>query len=150
MCCCVHRFALTHMCRRRYFFEQVAGVIAESRRPVPVFTDKHFAYSWTDAAWMWERANELSIPLMAGSCLPVGAWRRPFLEHPKEQHTLLEAVAVGYGRGGPVGTKGGSFEACEYKIGHTLSVRTVKPVHFHSLVPALSAGEYLRYNNYAL
>ena len=99
-------------CRRRYFFEQVAGVIAESGRSVPVFTDKHFAYSWADALFMWERSQELKIPLMAGSCLPVGAWRRPFLEHPKEQVVLTEAVAVGYGRGGPVGSKGGSFEAC--------------------------------------
>ena len=111
MGCCIRR--------RRYFFEQVAGVIAESRRPIPVFTDKHFAYSWADAVWMWERANELSIPLMAGSCLPVGAWRRPFLEHPKEQLSLVEAIAVGYGRGGPVGSKGGSFEACAEGNGQT-------------------------------
>ena len=101
---------------RRFFFEQVAGVIAESGRPVPVFTDKHFAYHFTDAQWMWDRAAELSIPLMAGSCLPL-AWRRPWLEHPKEQEVISEAVAVGYGRGGDVGTKGGSFEAYGF---HTL------------------------------
>ena len=106
------------VCRypRRFFFEQVAGVIAESGRPVPVFTDKHFAYDFTDAQWMWDRAAELSIPLMAGSCLPL-AWRRPWLEHPKEQEVISEALAVGYGRGGDVGTKGGSFEAYGF---HTL------------------------------
>jgi len=105
-----------HMYPRRYFFEQVAGVLAESGRSVPVFTDKHFSYSWADALWMWQRAEELSIPLMAGSCLPIGAWRRPFLEHPLELEHLSEAVAVGYGARG-------SFEAYGY---HTLEALSCK------------------------
>ncbi|MBT3345520.1 MAG: hypothetical protein HN712_05995 [Gemmatimonadetes bacterium] len=84
-----------HMYPRRYFFEQIAGVFAESGRSVPVFNDKHFAYDFTDAKWMWDRAAELQIPLMAGSCLPL-SWRRPWLEHDKG--TRIEAaLAVGYG-----------------------------------------------------
>jgi hypothetical protein len=80
---------------RRYFFEQIAGVFAESGRSVPVFSDKHFAYDFCDAQWMWDRAQKLEIPLMAGSCLPL-AWRRPWLEY--EQGTPVEeALAVGYG-----------------------------------------------------
>ena len=65
-----------HMYPRRYFFEQIAGVFAESGRVVPIFNDKHFAYDFADAQWMWNRARELKIPLMAGSCLPL-AWRQP-------------------------------------------------------------------------
>ncbi len=34
---------------RRYFFEQIAGVIGEAGRPVPVFNDKHLSYRWEDA-----------------------------------------------------------------------------------------------------
>ncbi|MBT4502240.1 MAG: hypothetical protein HOC74_31190 [Gemmatimonadetes bacterium] len=84
-----------HMYPRRYFFEQIAGVFAESGRSVPVFNDKHFAYDFRDARWMWDRAAELEIPLMAGSCLPL-AWRRPWLEHDKG--TVIDtALAVGYG-----------------------------------------------------
>ena len=84
-----------HMYPRRFFFEQIAGVFAESGRSVPVFNDKHFAYDFADARWMWERAAELEIPLMAGSCLPL-AWRRPWLEHDKG--TVIDtALAVGYG-----------------------------------------------------
>jgi len=81
-----------HMYPRRYFFEQIAGVFAASGRSVPVFNDKHFAYSWADARWMWDRAAELDIPLMAGSCLPL-AWRRPWVEHDKGV-VIDEAVAV--------------------------------------------------------
>ena len=84
-----------HMYPRRYFFEQIAGVFGESGRSVPVFSDKHFAYDYTDAQWTWNRARELSIPLMAGSCLPVG-WRNPWVEHDGED-SIEEAVAIGFG-----------------------------------------------------
>ncbi|MFH1571806.1 MAG: hypothetical protein ABIL09_27700, partial [Gemmatimonadota bacterium] len=60
-----------HCYPRRYFFEQIAGVFGECGRSVPVFNDKHFAYDFTDARWMWNRAAELQIPLMAGSSLPL-------------------------------------------------------------------------------
>ena len=84
-----------HMYPRRYFFEQIAGVFAESGRSVPVFNDKHFSYSFTDAQWMWNRAQQLDIPLMAGSCLPL-SWRQPWLEHPQDT-PIQSALAVGYG-----------------------------------------------------
>jgi hypothetical protein len=62
---------------------------------VPVFNDKHLAYDFADAQWMWDRAQQLNIPLMAGSCLPL-AWRNPWLEYPKGT-AIQEALAVGYG-----------------------------------------------------
>ena len=84
-----------HMYPRRYFFEQIAGVFGESGRSVPVFNDKHFAYSFADAQWMWDRAQELEIPLMAGSSLPL-CWRNPYVEYNKETK-VEEALSVGYG-----------------------------------------------------
>ena len=85
-----------HMYPRRYFFEQIAGVFAESGRVVPVFSDKHLAYDFVDAEWMWSRACELGIPLMAGSSLPL-SWRRPWLEYDKGDVELDEALALSYG-----------------------------------------------------
>ncbi len=85
-----------HMYPRRYFFEQIAGVFAESGRVVPVFSDKHLAYSWDDAAWMWARKQELGIPLMAGSSLPL-CWRRPWLEYDKGGVELEEVMSLSYG-----------------------------------------------------
>ena len=69
-----------HLYPRRYFFEQVCGVFAMSGRSVPVFNDKHLAYDWRDALWMYERARELEVPFMAGSALPLCS-RGPELEH---------------------------------------------------------------------
>ena len=82
------------MLPRRYFFEQIYGVIAESGRPVPVYNDKHLSYRWDDAEWMYKAAKELDIPLWAASAVPV-AWRRPSFEHPLGE-PIDEAVAVGF------------------------------------------------------
>ena len=38
---------------------------------LPAGQDKHFAYNWADAQWMWERAQEVGAPLMAGSSAPL-------------------------------------------------------------------------------
>ena len=84
-----------HMYPRKYFFEQIAGVFAESGRSVPVFNDKHFAYDYNDANWMWKRSKELNIPLMAGSSLPL-CWRNPYVEYDKGIN-IEEALSIGYG-----------------------------------------------------
>lgn len=82
------------MLPRRYFFEQIAGVIGEAGRPVPVFNDKHLSYRWEDARWMYETAREMGIPLWAGSALPV-VWRRPNWEHPPGA-TIERALVIGF------------------------------------------------------
>jgi hypothetical protein len=84
-----------HLYPRRYFFEQIAGVFSESKKVVPVYNDKHFAYDFTDARWMWERARHLEIPLMAGSSLPL-SWRQPWLEYDLDT-PVEEALSIGYG-----------------------------------------------------
>ena len=82
------------MLPRRYFFEQICGVIAESGRPIPVYNDKHLSYRWDDARWMYTTAKQLHIPLWAGSALPV-AWRRPNFEHPLDA-PIDEALSIGF------------------------------------------------------
>lgn len=65
-----------HLYPRRKLFEEITKVFRASGRSVPVFNDKHLAYSWSDAQWMYAQSRELGFPLMAGSSVPV-AWRRP-------------------------------------------------------------------------
>lgn len=64
---------------RRRFFEETAAVFRRTGQAVPVFCDKHFAWNWADAKWIYDTAQELKIPLMAGSSVPV-TWRHPPLE----------------------------------------------------------------------
>ena len=79
---------------RKYFMEQICGVMATSERAVPVFSDKHLSYNWHDARWMVDRAAELGAPLMAGSSQPV-VWRNPWLEHELDIE-MEEAIAIGF------------------------------------------------------
>lgn len=80
---------------RRRFFEETAAVFRQSGRSVPVFSDKHLAWNWTDAKWMYDTAREVNVPFMAGSSLP-GSWRHPAIEM-KLGARATEAVGLSYG-----------------------------------------------------
>src|SRR5262249_15513021 len=80
---------------RRRFFEEVVKVFRASKKAVPVFNDKHLAYSWDDAKWMYDQSKELGFPMMAGSSVPV-AYRHPDLR-PKSDIEWESALSVGYG-----------------------------------------------------
>ena len=65
------------MTPRRYFAEQIFGTLIEGgRTDVPVYNDKHLAYRWSDAEWIYETARARGIPLWAASAMPV-CWRAP-------------------------------------------------------------------------
>lgn len=84
-----------HLYPRRFFFEQICGVIAKAGRPVPVFSDKHLSWEWGQAKWMYDRARQLQVPFMAGSSIPL-FWRDPWLEH--DIGTSIEtAMVLSYG-----------------------------------------------------
>ena len=80
---------------RRRFFEETAKVFEKCEQSVPVFNDKHLAATWADAKWMYDKARELFVPLLAGSSVPL-TWRRPELKLPKNCE-LKGALGLGYG-----------------------------------------------------
>ena len=51
---------------KRRLFTEMAAVMEKSGRSVPVFCDKHLADNWKDAKWIYDRARELKVPMMAG------------------------------------------------------------------------------------
>ena len=56
---------------RWWIYQQVMQVFERSKRSVPVFNDKHFAYSWNEAKWMFDKSRELNFPLTGGSSIPI-------------------------------------------------------------------------------
>ncbi|WP_238006974.1 hypothetical protein KZZ52_44260 [Dactylosporangium sp. AC04546] len=79
--------------RRRMFDASVAAMVAGGRT-VPIFVDKHLAWSFTDAASMVADADRLGIPLLAGSSLPL-AWRTPTGANWPYGAPISEAVVAG-------------------------------------------------------
>lgn len=79
---------------RLRMFEDVVATFRKYGRVVPVFNDKHLAYNWHNAKWIYETAREMHIPFMAGSSLPV-FYRDPPLALPLGCE-IEEAMAVGY------------------------------------------------------
>lgn len=77
---------------RKRFFDEIAAVFRQSKRSVPVFNDKHLSYRFDWAQEMMQTAQELKIPFMAGSSVPL-AQRRPPLELPAEA-PMEEAVSI--------------------------------------------------------
>jgi len=80
---------------RRRFFEGITEVFTRTKKSVPVFNDKHLAAEWKDAKWMYDKARELHVPMLAGSSLPV-TWRKPALQLKKDCE-IAEVVMLGYG-----------------------------------------------------
>lgn len=114
----VNRLGQTEYPRKR-FFDEIVAVMRRSKRPVPLFNDKHLSFRWDWAKEMVDTARELGIPFMAGSSVPL-AQRIPALElEPGVE--LTEAVSV----------HGGGVESYDF---HALEV-------LQSMVEARKGGE---------
>jgi len=79
---------------RMNYLEQIFRVFDASNKSAPVYSDKALSYSWLDSKWIYDRAKELNVPMMAGSSLPY-CWRDPALEHPIGAK-ITEAVGIGF------------------------------------------------------
>ena len=64
---------------RWWIYQQVIQVFEQSKRSVPVFNDKHLAYSWNEAKWMFDKSRELNFPLTGGSSIPI-YYRKPEID----------------------------------------------------------------------
>lgn len=84
-----------HLYPRYELMERIVEVFRRTGKTVPVFSDKHFSYSWLKSKEMYRWSKELGFPLMAGSSIPVTV-RTPELEIPYEAK-MESAVVLGYG-----------------------------------------------------
>ncbi len=80
---------------KRRLFGEVFKVFEKSGRVVPLFSDKHLADNWIDAKWVYDTAQKMKVPLMAGSSVP-SAWRYPPIDVRRGEE-LKEIVGVAYG-----------------------------------------------------
>jgi hypothetical protein len=81
--------------RRRLFDSAVATMVAAGRT-VPIFCDKHLAWSFKDARAMYDTARRVGIPLLAGSSIPL-SWRVPIGSEWPFGEPMDALVGVGHG-----------------------------------------------------
>ncbi|MDQ6698593.1 MAG: hypothetical protein M3Z36_00220, partial [Acidobacteriota bacterium] len=84
-----------HLYPRYELMEPIVEVFRRTGKTVPVFSDKHFSYSWSKAKRMYAWSRELNFPLMAGSSIPL-TMRTPALEIPYGAE-IENALTLGYG-----------------------------------------------------
>ena len=104
---------------RKEFFDQIVAPMRRAGRGVPIFNDKHLSYRWDWAKQMYDTAQELKVPMLAGSSVPLGE-RRPMIDVPPGSK-ITEAVVV----------HGGGLESYDF---HGLEV-------LQSLVEGRAGGE---------
>jgi hypothetical protein len=118
---------------RRRFFEETVKVFERSGRVVPVFTDKHLAWNWEDSRWIFDTAQRIKIPLMAGSSVP-GTWRHPALD---AKHGARIKEVVGLSCGPLEGYAYHALEAIqsivERRLGGESGIRSVQLVEGRSI-----------------
>lgn len=81
--------------RRRLFDSAVSAMIGAGTF-VPIFSDKHLAWSTSDAHAMYDLARRHDIPMLTGSSVP-GAWRIPLGTDWPLGEPIDSVVAVAYG-----------------------------------------------------
>lgn len=79
---------------KRKWLGEVFDVFRETGQVVPVFCDKHLADTTEDVLWIYNTAQELGVPMMAGSSLP-SLWRYPPTNVPQGAQ-LKQIVSVSY------------------------------------------------------
>ncbi|NQV26021.1 MAG: hypothetical protein HQ518_16805 [Rhodopirellula sp.] len=127
---------------KRRLFGEVAETFESSGRAVPVFIDKHLADNWKDAKWVYDRAKELKVPLMAGSSLPV-LWRYPAVDTRRDSK-IEEIVAVSYGSLDAYGFHALEMVQClaERRAGGESGVRSVQYLTGDAVWKARKAGRF--------
>lgn len=55
---------------RRRFLEEAIAALDELGLVVPIFSDKHLAYDYGDALWMYNQMKVKGIPFLGGSSIP--------------------------------------------------------------------------------
>src|SRR5690606_9027359 len=126
---------------RMNILEQIFKVFDASNRSVPVYSDKALSYSWLDSKWIYDRANELKVPMMTGSSLTYTS-REPYLIHPLGTK-ITEAVAIG-----PSNLDAYGFHVTEMlqlmlerRAGGETGVASVQTLKGNEVWDAMDAGE---------
>ena len=129
---------------KRRLFAEIVKVFEASGRVVPVFSDKHLSDNWEDAKWIYDSAQRLKIPMMAGSSLPV-LWRYPPADVARGAK-LKELVAISYHRLDTYGFHALEFAQAlvERRFGGETGIKAVRCLGGDAVWQASERGDFDR------
>jgi hypothetical protein len=129
---------------KKRLFGEVVSAFQKSGKVVPVFVDKHLADNWADAKWLFDTAEHMKIPLMAGSSLPT-LWRYPPIDV-RRNAQLKEVVIVSYHTLDAYGFHALEFTQAlaERRVGGETGVKSVQCIEGDAVWQAGKRGEYDR------
>lgn len=127
---------------RRRFLEEALAALDELGRVVPIFSDKHLAWQFADARWMYEEIRKRHLPFMGGSSIPHTDAVPPF--DPDRLRALRDIVVVSSG-----GLESYGFHAmdvlqslAERRAGGESGIRAVRALRGPTVWQAMDDGEW--------
>lgn len=127
---------------RRRMMEQVLAALDRQRLRVPVFSDKHLAYDFGDALWIYEEIRSRGIPFLGGSSIPF-ADRVPHV-NPSQLSDLRELLVISFGDTEAYGFHAMEVLQClaEKRTGGETGVRSVHALAGSEVWAAMDRGEW--------
>jgi hypothetical protein len=126
---------------KRRFWDDIVSVFRKSHRIAPVFIDKHLADNWEDVKHIYDDAQSLQIPLLAGSSVPL-TWRRPATDL-RAGASLKEIVTLTYHTTDAYGFHALELSQAlaEQRAGGEQGIRQVQTVTGEQVWQVLASGE---------
>jgi hypothetical protein len=138
------RTALSNFLYPRWrYFDESTRIMREDGRVIPMYQDKYFAYSWTDARKTYDRICAMRIPVLCGSTVPL-SWQRPPLQI-RRGTPMAEILATSYSDIEEHSYHGiEAMQSVAERRGRETGVERVRWLSSEEFDHATEAGEYSR------
>lgn len=127
---------------RRRLLEHVLRTLDETKQVVPIFLDKHLAYDFADAMWMYEEMRRRRIPFMGGSSIP----HTPLVPQPDDAlfEQAREVLVVSWGEAESYGFHAMEVlqRAIERRVGGETGIAAIEALEGDAVWQAIDRGEW--------
>lgn len=127
---------------RRRLIEQVLQAMDGQGLRVPIFSDKHLAYDFKDALWIYAEIKKRNIPFMGGSSIPFTDFVPSF--NTSALNDVRELMVVSFGDTEAYGFHGMEVMQClaEKRLGGETGIRSIHTLTGSEVWTAMDQKEW--------